>query len=290
MLKSNWRPRLAPPEPSLPPEPVAPEELIEDATVNSGGDLLRCIGCSGMVARDALECTHCGYQRGSRASAQRLTAKKIALGVVGTVGALVIVSVMASRTEVNDAASNQDRQSAIADPKTDASADAASDASAAAKAVTAETNELLSKVKSLPAADLEANRDAYSRLAELNPSVFEYAHKRTTYAMEVEDAANFQKEPYKALKVARWNWNKDGFGSIMMIDLTIENKARFAIKDFEVQCIHSGPSGTEIDRNTRTVYDTVPANGSKKIRQFNMGFIANQASSSRCEIVDASKA
>lgn len=69
--------------------------------------------------------------------------------------------------------------------------------------------------------------------------------------------------------------------------MTVVNAASFAIKDFELTCTHQGTSGTEIDRNVRTVYEVVPANASKRIREINMGVIVSQASNSYCEITDA---
>ena len=51
-------------------------------------------------------------------------------------------------------------------------------------------------------------------------------------------------------------------------------------------CTHSAPSGTEIDSNTRTIYELVPAGSKKVVKDFNMGFIHSQAASTYCQIVD----
>jgi len=71
---------------------------------------------------------------------------------------------------------------------------------------------------------------------------------------------------------------------------TIENKNPFAIKDVQVTCHHFANSGTEIDQNTRTVFEIVPANGSKRIASFSMGFIHSQATKSACAAVAAKPA
>ena len=74
----------------------------------------------------------------------------------------------------------------------------------------------------------------------------------------------------------------------MIIDrLTVINDAPFPIKDFILHCVHQAHSGTDIDDNTRTIYEIVPANGKKTIRNINMGFIASQVATSNCEITGA---
>jgi len=83
-----------------------------------------------------------------------------------------------------------------------------------------------------------------------------------------------------------FNWSKGGFGNVMLADFTISNPSDYSIKDIEITCEHSAPSGTEIDSNTRTVYQTVPAKGKKVIRNFNMGWIHTQAARSSCKVVD----
>jgi len=72
----------------------------------------------------------------------------------------------------------------------------------------------------------------------------------------------------------------------MEADFTIQNPTQYMIKDMEITCTHFAKSGTEIDSNTRTIYDTVPAKGKKVIKNFTMGFIHIQASSSSCKIAD----
>jgi len=45
-------------------------------------------------------------------------------------------------------------------------------------------------------------------------------------------------------------------------------------------------SGTVIDSNTRTIYETVEPKSTKIVKEMNMGFINSQASKSGCEISD----
>jgi hypothetical protein len=83
-----------------------------------------------------------------------------------------------------------------------------------------------------------------------------------------------------------FKWHKDGFGSVMMANFTLKNPTEYRFKDFEIKCTHSAPSGTIIDSNTRTIYETVEPNSTKVVKEMNMGFIDTQASTSNCQITD----
>ncbi|ENX22472.1 hypothetical protein F892_01714 [Acinetobacter vivianii] len=83
-----------------------------------------------------------------------------------------------------------------------------------------------------------------------------------------------------------FSWSKDGFGNIMMIDMTVKNNGIHDIKDFTVECEHTSNSGTKIDSNKREVFEIIKAGETKKFKQFNMGFIHSQAASSSCGITD----
>jgi len=83
-----------------------------------------------------------------------------------------------------------------------------------------------------------------------------------------------------------FKWHKDGFGNIMIADFTIKNPTRYRFKDFEIKCTHSAPSGTVIDSNTQTIYETVEPKSTRVVKQVNMGFINSQAAQSGCEITD----
>jgi hypothetical protein len=83
-----------------------------------------------------------------------------------------------------------------------------------------------------------------------------------------------------------FKWHKDGFGNIMIADFTLRNPTQYRFKDFEIKCTHSAPSGTVIDSNTRTIYETVESRSTKVVKGMNMGFINSQASRSGCEISD----
>jgi hypothetical protein len=53
------------------------------------------------------------------------------------------------------------------------------------------------------------------------------------------------------------SWTKGGFDSIMIANFTVKNSTKYSVKDITVTCTHYAASGTEIDSNTRTIYEMV---------------------------------
>jgi hypothetical protein len=90
----------------------------------------------------------------------------------------------------------------------------------------------------------------------------------------------------QATSIAKFRWYKEDISSIMMATFTIKNDGNTPVKDIEIKCVHSAPSGTVIDSNTRTIYQVIPPHKARTFRDFNMGFINSQASSSNCGIED----
>jgi hypothetical protein len=85
-----------------------------------------------------------------------------------------------------------------------------------------------------------------------------------------------------------YDWYKTADDTVMEANFTVKNESNYNIKDFEIRCTHFAKSGTEIDHNTRTIYDVVKAHSVKKFPNFNMGFIHSQAVRSSCGITDVS--
>jgi 5-keto 4-deoxyuronate isomerase len=86
------------------------------------------------------------------------------------------------------------------------------------------------------------------------------------------------------VELAHFSWKTGGFDNIMMATFVIRNNNAFAVKDITIKCTHSAESGTEIDSNSRTIYEIIQPKKKRTIRDFNMGFIHNQAKRSRCQI------
>jgi len=88
------------------------------------------------------------------------------------------------------------------------------------------------------------------------------------------------------VSIEKFNWSKEGFGNIMEASFKIKNDSKYTIKDIEIECDHYSKSGTKIDSNTRTIYDIVKPNSTRRFSKFNMGFIHSQVDTSRCGIID----
>ena len=84
----------------------------------------------------------------------------------------------------------------------------------------------------------------------------------------------------------KFEWGKGGFGSIMMVDFTFTNKGKYAVKDIKVECRSAANSGTFIDKNKKTIYESVQPGETKRIDHFNMGFLNSQATSTACLVDD----
>lgn len=97
---------------------------------------------------------------------------------------------------------------------------------------------------------------------------------------------NPKTEALNAVKLAKWDWHKGGFDSVMLLNATIKNDGKRDVKDLEVECIHSSKSGTRIDSNKKVVFELVKAGQSVRIKDFSMGFIHTQSNSTSCEITD----
>jgi hypothetical protein len=83
-----------------------------------------------------------------------------------------------------------------------------------------------------------------------------------------------------------FTWSKDEDVNIMHANFVVKNDSNYNVKDLEITCQHYAPSGTNIDSNTRTIYEVVNAHSTQKFSNFDMGFIHSQAVRSSCKITD----
>jgi hypothetical protein len=72
----------------------------------------------------------------------------------------------------------------------------------------------------------------------------------------------------------------------MIGTFTIKNTNDFGVKDVVILCEHFAPSGTLIDRNTKTIYQSIKPKSAVTIRDFSMGFLHTQAAKSSCAVKD----
>lgn len=196
----------------------------------------------------------------------------------GAAGAFVLMAITAPPSE-------KSTSSAEEEPKASLSRD---QALALEKTNAAEIAKLKTEVSAVPASDADENLRIYAQLADLAPANAVFSRKKGEYEAKIAARARYADSPEEALEITNFNWSKGGFGSIMIIDrLTVRNNAPFPIKDFVLKCVHQGPSGTDMDRNSRVVYEIVPPESTTTVREINMGFIHSQVTTSNCEIAGA---
>ena len=112
------------------------------------------------------------------------------------------------------------------------------------------------------------------------------SHQGSSPAAPVAPKIDPKDEALNAIKLDKWDWHKGGFDSIMMLNAKIKNEGKRDVKDIEIECTHSSNSGTRIDSNKKIVYELIKAGKSVSIKEFNMGFVHSQATSTSCRITD----
>ena len=94
--------------------------------------------------------------------------------------------------------------------------------------------------------------------------------------------------PERFVRIAAFDWSKAI--EDMQANFTLASALPFAVTDVEVVCTHFARSGVEVASSRRTIETVLPAHGRLEVREFDMGTIHAQASSSGCRVVSVSPA
>lgn len=81
-----------------------------------------------------------------------------------------------------------------------------------------------------------------------------------------------------------YTWTINAYVSVMEVNLTISNDSLYDVKDIEINCEHYSASGTNIDSNSREIYEIFPSGSVREFYNFNMGFVHDQTDSSMCVV------
>jgi hypothetical protein len=161
-----------------------------------------------------------------------------------------------------------------------------------ADATREQISSVLAQLAKTPTSDVDTQHSLYLRLSLLDPTNTSYAKKRDSFALQLADLQAKELEerdkfthPETFVSIESFSWVKEGFGNVMEANFVIRNKLPWPVKDLEIRCEHSAPSGTMLDSNTRTIYERFEANQTRRINKFNMGFIHSQATRSGCRVV-----
>jgi hypothetical protein len=156
----------------------------------------------------------------------------------------------------------------------------------------AEIAKLVEALRAVPTSDIERMLVFYDQLSTLEPTNVDYKRKRESLSKQVAEVklkkqreAEQLANPESYVALESFSWTKEGFGNVMEATFTIKNSLPWAVKDIEIRCEHSAPSGTTVDSNTRTIYERFEANKSRQISKFGMGFIHSQATRSGCRVL-----
>ena len=90
--------------------------------------------------------------------------------------------------------------------------------------------------------------------------------------------------PESKVSIVRLEWNKGGFGTVMLATFGVHNGNQYAVKDVKIRCDLAGNSGTTIGSVQQTVFELIPANQTRTFEQVNMGFVRSQASKAVCGV------
>ena len=119
----------------------------------------------------------------------------------------------------------------------------------------------------------------------------EGASERRNATEAAEDAKKRLREtctdsPAKALELSNHSWSKNEYiSSLVTHSVLVRNPCPLGIRDVQFHVTFVAPSGTVIDTVTKTVYQIVPANGSRWMK-FD-GIAHEQATSARIEVTAA---
>lgn len=116
------------------------------------------------------------------------------------------------------------------------------------------------------------------------------AEWRKNKAEQEARETEMKRDPATKMTLAAMTWNVGGFGTIGIINVTVDNANDFGVKDIAVRCIFSGKSGTELSSTRHTIFDTIAAKSKKVFREVNVGFINSQSARARCEVETARRA
>jgi hypothetical protein len=86
------------------------------------------------------------------------------------------------------------------------------------------------------------------------------------------------------VRLTSLSWHKDGFGSVAIISVTVQNDNSFAVKDIVLACDFRAKSGTKLQSKEHTIYDVVKARSKRSFPDVNTGFIHSQSANIGCSV------
>lgn len=200
-------------------------------------------------------------------------------GISGTFAILLLLSRFGS--EPNLAADKMEAPSKM-------SALSADESSALEKRNKIKIAELIAAEKELAKGDYEGRVVFWQQITALAPGNSDYANKLDAAKRRVAELSFATQNPEQAMQVEKVEGRMEGFGNVLVIDITLRNDSLSNLKDFHLKCDSKGPSGTKLGVNSTVLYETVNARETRTFRKVNMGLLNYQATSTYCEVLQSS--
>jgi hypothetical protein len=144
--------------------------------------------------------------------------------------------------------------------------------------------DLLAGEKQMKREDVEGRLIFWDEIVALAPDNAEFATQRSNIKSEVDALAPYREQPHLGGVITKYKGRKEGFGNVLVIDITVRNRSRANLVDFEITCETVGASGTVIGRSSKVLFEMVEGRSEKSFRGINMGLIDPQSKRSNCQI------
>lgn len=115
------------------------------------------------------------------------------------------------------------------------------------------------------------------------PSSPTSGHTSDSLAPHLSDSQMYARE---FVKLKNTEWQKGGFGSVLVGAFTVKNAGRRDIQDVKILCEATAQSGTILSTPTTTLYKSISAGKSRRFEDVNIGFMNNQSEKVACYATD----
>lgn len=145
-------------------------------------------------------------------------------------------------------------------------------------------SELLDGERQMKREDVEGRLIFWDEIVALAPDNAEYAKRRSDIQNEVDALAPYRERPQLGGVITKFKGRREGFGNVLVIDITVRNRSRANLVDFDITCETFGASGTSLGSTSKVLYDHIAGRSEKSFRNVNMGFINPQSKRSECQV------
>lgn len=144
--------------------------------------------------------------------------------------------------------------------------------------------ELLDGERQMARSDVEGRLIFWDEIMALEPENALFSEQRNDVKNEVDALAPYREQPHLGGVITKFSGRREGFGNVLVIDITVRNRSRSNLVDFDITCETFGASGTSLGSTSKVLYERIDGRTEKTFRDVNMGFINPQTKRSECQI------